>query len=140
MDIEQYIPSEAESLIDGGTLLKNLLSECKEKHTNSAVHNIQYSKGKCTFELVENKDVDCGFYETSVQCASFTIECIGIRKIKQDGTGDLDFGYYADIKFAVKKLPNKTFVSFSYIHEWTQTDLFYVEAEKMKLIKYEKSN
>lgn len=140
MNIEQYIPSEAELSIDGGELLKNLLSDCKEMHTNSAVHNIQYSKGKCIFELVENKDIDCGFYETSVPCASFTIECIGVTQIRQDGTGNLDFGYHADIKFAVKKLPDKVLVSFSYIHEWTQTDLFYVEAEKMKLIRYKKKN
>lgn len=140
MDIELYIPTEVESLIEGGTLLKNLLSDCKEKHTNSAVHNIQYSKGTCTFELIENKDIDYGFYESTVPCASFTIECAGVTQIRQDGTGNLDWGYHADIKFAMKKLPDKILVTFSYIHEWTQTDLFYVEAKKMKLIKYEKRN
>lgn len=121
-------------------MLKNLLSDCKEKHTNSAVHNIQFSKGKCTFELIENKDIDYGFYEVTVSCASFTIECTGVTQIRQDETGNLDLGYYADIKFAMKKLPDKILVTFSYIHEWTQTELFHVEAEKMKLIKYEKKN
>ena len=64
----------------------------------------------------------------------------GVTQIKQEGTVNLDWSYHADIRFAMKKLPDKILVAFSYIHEWTQTDLFYVEAEKMKLIKYEKRN
>lgn len=140
MNIEQYISPEAEKMISGGTLLKNLLSDCKEKHTSSAIYNIQYSNGKCTFELIEYdflliENLDDGYY---VPCASFTIECDGVTQIKQDITGDLDYYHHADIKFSVRKSHDKSFISFSYIHLWTQTDLFFVEAEKMELIKYEK--
>lgn len=140
MDIKQYIPTEVENLIEGGTLLKNLLQDCKEKYTDSAICNIQYSKGNCTFELVENKHINCGFYDTIAPCASFLIECVGVTQIKQEGTGELDYGYYADINFSTKKLPDKTLISFSYVHEWTQAILFFVEAEKMRLVKYEKQN
>ena len=143
MDRKQYIPTEVENLIEGGTLLKNLLQDCKEKYTESAIYNIQYSKGNCTFELVENKLIICddddgsNCYGSNIiaECAFFGIECIGVTQIEQEGT-NLDYGYHADINFSTKKLPDKTLISFSYVNEWTQTNLFFVEAEKMRLVKY----
>lgn len=136
MDIEQYIPTEVAKQIEGGSLLKNLLQDCKEKHTESSVCNVQYSKGNCTFELVES--TYCGV--CIVPCASFLIECVGVTKIKQEMVGDIDLGYHADIKFSIKKMPDRVLISFAYIHNWTENNLFFVEAGKMRLVKYEKQD
>lgn len=136
MDIEECIPVEVEKLIEGGTLLKNLLQDCKEKRTISAIRNIKYSKGNCTFELFEDKKINCGYFDSIVPCAFFIIECVGVTQISQEVTGDIEYYDYAEIKFSVNKLSDKILVSFSYIHEYTQNKLFFVESEKMKLVKY----